>query len=171
MSGYVEIDYQVVERFNFYCNPTDHEINPLALELCKKTEDQLFLYPHPSIARKAFIKILEKYIKRFDKYDKFTLVGYNSRFDLDFLSEWLQEGGEQYLFSFISPCTIDAMNMVAVLQYLGLEDYSGLKNKKLTTVCKHHGIPLDDNAHDAVHDIEATRLLTQVQMKLLEGIQ
>lgn len=170
LAGHIEIDYEIVESFNFFCNPGDHPISPEALEITKKTEEQLRAYPPPTKARKEFVSIMSKYVNKFDKFDKFLVGGFNARFDLDFIQEWLKEGGEQYFFSFVSPTTIDPMHLSAILQYLGAEDYSMLQRRNLQTLCKHHGIALDENAHDAFFDIEATRLLARKQLDILEKL-
>lgn len=171
MAGIIEIDYQVVERFNFYCNPLDKEISQDALSLTRKTEEQLRAYPHPDEAYKALFKILGKYCAKFDKADKFYVGGFNAKFDIDFLHVWCQERGEKYLGSFLAASTLDPMHLIAVCDYLGLTDCSELPNRKLVTLCKHFGIKLDENAHDAAYDIEATRELALHLMGKLEGLQ
>lgn len=170
LAGLVEIDYVVVEEFNFYLSPLEKKVAKEALELTRKTEAEIMAYPHPRIAWAAFSKILDKYVAKFVKTDKFIVGGFNAKFDLDMLHEFARERGEQYLGSYLSATTLDPMHLVAVCQYMGLVDVSMLPNRRLTTLCHHFGIPLDDNAHDAIHDIKATRKLALYLINLLERI-
>lgn len=171
IAGMVEIDFKIVDTFNFYCNPLDKVITQQALDITGKTAEQLMSYPHPDEAYKQLFKILGKHCNKFDKLDKFVVGGYNVKFDIDFLHVWCQERGEKYLGSFLAATTIDPMHIVSVLEYMGLEDLSTLPNRKLLTLCNHFGIPLDGNAHDAAYDIEATRNLAIRCIEKLEGIR
>jgi len=72
-----------------------------------------------------------------------TIMAYNIDFDYKFISVWGQKQG--YVFD----------NKQIDVLYLARAYIPGLKNFKLSTVCKKLGISLE-NAHRAVHDAMAT---------------
>lgn len=89
------------------------------------------------------------------KKSKLIMAGYNAKFDYDHLKALLERYGykmEDYFESFIADVFLQVKkaSMQKAIPYL--------ENRKLGTLCKHFGIELE-NAHDAMADIRATRLL------------
>jgi DNA polymerase-3 subunit epsilon len=162
LSGMIEIDGEIVETFNYKIRPLQSdEINPEALAVHGITEAEMDTYPEPKVVLNQFLTLLEKYCNKFDRNDKYFPAGYNVKFDLEMLYAFARKQGEKYLGSFLAWVPIDAMPLV---HYLVTQSDFKLPDYKLKTVCDHFKIPIQ--AHDAMSDITATRLL----IKQLEGI-
>ncbi len=154
----IEINGKVIESQNLLMQPFDYNtIEQEALEVQDRTIDEIKTYPAPKDAYLKLIAILEKYVDRYDRTDKFHHAGYNTRFDMDFLRQFFIKNGDSYFGSWFNYRGIDPLPLLHLLDGIGtvsLADY------KLETVCKHFDIPL--NAHDALSDISATRDLTKL---------
>lgn len=155
LSGMIEIDGIVKEEFNLLAKPADPStIEDEALQVIGKTRDEIMQYPDRSEMKKKFQEMLGRYVNKFDKNDKFIPVGYNVRFDLDFIHSFFKKQRDQYLGSYISWYYVDVM---ALANLKAFEGAFSLENHKLATLCGHYGIEI--NAHDAMSDILATREL------------
>ena len=164
LAGIIEIDKEVVDYFNIRVQPHNYaNIEQAALNVNKRTVEEIKTFQSPREAYKDFTSLLSKYINKFDKNDKAYMIAYNGRFDLEFLHEWFIKCGDKYFGSFFNWRVIDPIQMVDWMQLKGALT---LTDRKLETLCEYFGIELD--AHDAMRDIEATRELTQ---KLLEVIE
>ena len=163
LSGIIEVDGEVKEKFNFRCQPFDFEnVEQGALDITGLTIKDLKGYEKPQEIYKKLIKMLGRYVNKFDRDDKFYPAGYNVNFDVDFLSEFFKKNGDVYYGSWFNWRLIDGLPMVHFLDYAGKIN---LSDHKLGTVCKHFGI--DIKAHDAMSDIEATRnLLVKIRKEL-----
>ena len=88
MSGMIVIDGEIKEKFDFKVRPNPQaEILDEALEVAGVTRDQILAYPPMGEVYHQFVDgILAKYVDRYNKTDKFFLVGYNNAsFDNQFL--------------------------------------------------------------------------------------
>ena len=154
----VEINGEVKEEFETKIRPISFEnIDQKALEVHKYTVAQLETFPHPKEAYNSIIRVLEKYVSKFDKNDKFIPAGYNVKFDADFLQNFFKKNDDKYYGSWFNWRFVDPMYTLYQMDYerrIALPDY------KLSTVCTHFGISL--NAHDALSDIKATRQLVDI---------
>ena len=167
LAAIVEIDGQVVEEVDLKMRPlTKHDIEPEALEKTGRTEDEIWGFPHSSEQYAVFIALLERYVNRYDKLDKFVLAGYNiCAFDEPFLREFFMDNAATrkdreangWFGSWFFWPKRDAQTYLA--EHIS-EHSLRLPNYRLETVCGHFGIPID--AHDALSDIKATRTLYQV---------
>ena len=158
LSGIIRIDKKDVEKFNFYIKPFENsEVNEKALEVQGRTLDELKAekYIEEKEVYKQFINLLDKYIDKYDKTDKFIVAGYNVRFDVDILKALFQRHGNNFLFSYLDSSMLDPLYSIRLLQIAGILPV--LENNKLETWCKHFGIEL--KAHDSLEDIEATKKL------------
>ncbi len=160
LAGLVDIDGEIKEEVNLLFKPDpDKKINPEALAVNKRTEEELSLFPDPKIGICTLKNIFEKYTNRFDSSDKFVPAGFNINFDLDFIRETWRTALPQDRYGvgcFFFNAPID------VRTYLGrLVANHGLRlpNYKLVTACCHFDIPMGSGAHDALNDIRATREL------------
>ena len=91
---------------------------------------------------------VEEVLQRFLQFvGDSVLVAHNARFDMGFLDMGVQRLGREPLTNPV----IDTLEMARSL-------YSGLKNYRLNTLCKHFGIELKQH-HRAIHDAEATGYL------------
>jgi len=104
-------------------------------------------------------------INKYDSGDKFLMSGYNVQaFDIPFLRNWIGKCETNSRFnvagSYLGHRFLDPLPMLNWLWVTGHLDRYSLKNLKLTTVCDAFEISLGDQAHDALADIRATRILT-----------
>ena len=158
LSGIIRIDKKDIEKFNFYIKPFENsEVNEKALEVQGRTLDELKTekYIEEKEVYKQFINLLDKYIDKYDKTDKFIVAGYNVRFDVDILKAFFQRHGNNFLFSYLDSSMLDPLYSIRLLQIA--EVLPVLENNKLETWCKHFEIEL--KAHDSLEDIEATKKL------------
>lgn len=158
LSGIIRIDKKDVEKFNFYIKPFENsEITEKALEVQGRTLEELKTdkYVEEKEVYKQFIKLLDKYIDKYDRTDKFIVAGYNVRFDVDILKAFFQRHGNNFLFSYLDSSMLDPLYSIRLLQIA--EVLPVLEDNKLETWCKHFGIEL--KAHDSLEDIEATKKL------------
>jgi len=162
----VEIDGLIAEKHHFKARPFETDrINADSLKLLNLTIDEIKSYPDPNQMYWDLVKVLNKYVDRYDKDKtlKFFPVGYNVQFDLDFLQEFFRKNGDQFIGSYFNWRKMD------VLQLLYLAHYKGqinLESYKLANVCEYFGIDLE--AHDAMSDLVATReLFNKLEPKIL----
>lgn len=158
LSGIIRIDKKDVEKFNFYIKPFENsEVTEKALEVQGRTLEELKTdkYVEEKEVYKQFIKLLDKYVDKYDRTDKFVVAGYNVRFDVDILKAFFQRHGNNFLFSYLDSSMLDPLYSIRLLQIA--EILPVLENNKLETWCKHFGIEL--KAHDSLEDIEATKKL------------
>jgi len=161
IGGQIEIDGEIKESFDFRIStfPKD-EIEAKALEVNHTTIEDIKGYPEPTSVHKAFVKLLSKYVNKFDKHDKFILAGYNIGFDAEMLRMWFKKCGDNYFYSYVFGGKIDVMSNVMTLCHLTKLE---LPDHKLETVARHFGI--DVNFHDALDDIKATRKLYHILLE------
>lgn len=158
LSGIIRIDKKDIEKFNFYIKPFENsEVNEKALEVQGRTLEELKTdkYVEEKEVYKQFVNLLDKYIDKYDRTDKFVVAGYNVRFDVDILKAFFQRHGNNFLFSYLDSSMLDPLYSIRLLQIA--EVLPVLENNKLETWCKHFGIEL--KAHDSLEDIEATKKL------------
>lgn len=157
----VEIDGNIVDEFESKIRPfAPANVEAKALEVNGLKLSDVMNYPGTKEVHDKFLSFLKKYIKPFDKGDKFAPAGYNVKFDIDFLSNHFKKCGDNYYGSFFNYRAIDPMYILHVMDYRKKIE---LPNYKLKTVCDHFGISIE--AHEALSDIKATREL----YKYLEG--
>jgi DNA polymerase-3 subunit epsilon len=161
MDMIIEIDGEVKETFDLKVQPFPNQIvTPESLEINNITMDMLKTYPKPKDVHKEFSELLCTYVDRYDKSDKFFMVGYNSAgFDDQFLRTWFKNAGDNYYGSMIWWPTID----VAILVMDAIkEQRNKFINFQLPTVAKMLGIEVDESKlHDALYDVYLTRELYQ----------
>ena len=162
IAALVEINGEVKEEFEAKLAPFDYAaIDPKALGIHGYTVDALKTFPHPREVHGSFCSLLSRYIDKFNRSDKFCPVGYNVRFDVDFMKNFFDKCGDKYFGSWFNWKLVDPLSRLYELDYerkIALPDY------KLSTVCTHFNIPL--KAHDALSDIRATRELRLLLSKL-----
>lgn len=159
ISGMVVIDGEVKETFNLHVQPNPKAlIEPTALEVGGVTEAQIKAYPPMGVIYNQFVEMLSKYVDRFNKKDKFFLVGYNNAsFDNQFLRAWFIQNGDNYFGSWFWANSIDVMVMAT--PYLA-DRRADMENFKQGTVAKTLGIAIDDSKlHDALYDIEVCKAI------------
>lgn len=157
IAGAIEINGEVVEHFNFKVQPYYlATIEDEALKIAGITREDLDGYePMTSVYRKL-CAMLGKYVNKYDKKDKFHLVGYNNAsFDNQFLRAFFVQNGDEYFGSWFWSSSIDVMVLAA--QALMPQRHE-MPNFKLHTVAAAFGHSVtEDKLHDALYDIELTR--------------
>jgi DNA polymerase-3 subunit epsilon len=155
ISGIVTVEGDHEREFDFHLRPHPQAlIDPKALETNRLTEEDL-LVPE-RLEHKAVYKKLKSifltYINRYDKTDKFYLVGQNVHFDYGFLLALWERNQDQYLGSFIHYQKIDLIAITAALKLAGRLP---VENMKLETLCRYFS--LGEQLHDSLDDIRKTR--------------
>lgn len=88
-----------------------------------------------------FTQILGKYVDKYNKNDKFTVVGHNVKFDLDMLRNWAYRCNEKFIASYIDfKNEFDTLAFTKCLKILGRLPQT--ENNKLETLCEAFQIPL-----------------------------
>lgn len=162
ISGMVVIDGEVKETFNLHVQPNPQAlIEPAALEVGGVTEAQIKAYPPMGVIYNQFVDMLSKYVDRYNKKDKFFLVGYNNAsFDNQFLRAWFIQNDDKFFGSWFWANSIDVMVMAT--PYLA-EQRADMENFKQGTVAKTLGIAIDDSKlHDALYDIEVCKAIYDI---------
>jgi DNA polymerase-3 subunit epsilon len=107
--------------------------------------------------KEVYVNLLDlmgRYVDKYNKKDKFFLIGYNIGFDDSFMREMWRRNRDVYYGSWFWWPPID----VAVLacNYLKGERHR-LENFKLSTLAEYLNIKREGDAHDALSDIHLTR--------------
>lgn len=158
LAGIVEINGEIKEEFNFFSQPFSYEnVSQEALDIHGISIDTIKQFPAPDYLRIRLIKILGKYIDKYNRNDKFYPAGQNVRFDIDFLEENFKKNHDIYFGSWFWRYKIDLYDLSAALHYKGILK---IENLKLETLAKHFGVKL--KAHDAMSDIRATREIIRI---------
>lgn len=102
ISGMIVIDGEVKETFDFKVQPNPKaEIVQEALDVAGVTKEQILSYPAMGYVYGQFTAILNKYVDKYNKQDKFFLAGYNNAsFDNQFLRAWFLQNGDKYFGSY-----------------------------------------------------------------------
>lgn len=159
ISGCIEVDGDVKEEFNFHVKPNPAcIIEDEALKVSGVTLEQINAYPDMNIVYNQIKAMLSKYINKYDKYDKFFLVGYNNApFDNQFFRAFFVQNNDNYFGSYFWSSAIDVMVLAA--NHLKNTRHT-MENFKLKTVADTLGVTVDESKlHDAMYDIYLTRAI------------
>lgn len=162
ISGSIVIDGKHVQDFDFHVQPNPKAvIEDAALQVGGVTREQVLAYPPMEQVYKEFVAMLGKYVDKYDKKDKFFLVGYNNAaFDNQFLRGFFLQNGDNYFGSWFWSNSIDVMVLASA--YLA-DRRADMENFKLSTVAKFLGVSVsDDSLHNALYDIELTRAVYEI---------
>lgn len=157
ISGEVVIDNVTREAFNYsVCPHPGCEIEEEALRVCNVTKEQILAYPPMNEVYRQFTGMLSKYVDKYDKTDKFFLVGYNNApFDNYFLKAFFVQNGDNFFYSWFWVNSIDVM-ILAGLHLM--QKRHTMPDFKLDTVARELGIETDaGKLHDAAYDILLTK--------------
>ena len=157
ISGEIVIYGVTKESFNFnVCPHPQCEIEEEALRICNVSKEQIQAYPPMREVYVKFVNMLSKYVDKFDKKDKFFLVGYNNAsFDNHFLKAFFVQNGDHYFYSWFWVNSIDVM--VLSTQHLMRKRHE-MTDFKQETVARALGIQIDSaKLHDASYDIQLTK--------------
>ena len=152
ISGKVIIDDVVKESFDFKVRPWEGcEFEPKALEVGGVTQEQLMQYPPMMDVYKELIALLDKYVDKYNKADKFFMMGYNiAGFDCDFLREFFIMCGNKFFGSYFWSVPLDVM---VLAQAKLIKERPTMPDFKQGTVAKQLGVVIEeDKLHDASYD-------------------
>lgn len=152
------------EEFDFKIRPRPGTVlTDSAFQAHLITNEEMQAYPPASEVFPKFMALLNKYVNRYDRMDKFFFVAYNADFDMNFLRKLFDHQEERYFSSWFFHPALDVMQ-IANFHLLGKRHQ--MKNFKLITVYEElMGHPFE-NAHDALADIRATK---EVLNKIVEN--
>lgn len=162
----IEINGKVIEKVNIKLKPFDDCIyDDDAFKTHRISKEIIETYQSEIDGYEQLVGILYKYVNKYNKEDKFTVVGYNIRFDINFIYQLFIRNNDNFLFSLIWSNPIDVMSLATCK----LESIRHkMVNFKLTTVAQQLGIEIsEEKAHDGLYDIEITR---DILYKLAEPI-
>jgi DNA polymerase III subunit epsilon len=156
IAAIIVIDGKEKERVEIKMQPNPKaKIDPEALKVANVTLEQIQGYMPFQEGYKTLLKILEKYVSKFDKKDKFFTLGYNNAsFDDNFLRGLFLQNGDNYYGSWFWADTLD-VRVLSIRQLAPLRQ--SMENFKLITVARQMGITVEESRlHDAVYDVELT---------------
>ena len=159
ISGCIEVDGDVKEEFNFHVKPNPAcVIEDEALKVSGVTLEQINAYSDINVVYNQIKMMLSKYINKYDKYDKFFLVGYNNApFDNQFFRAFFVQNNDNYFGSYFWSSAIDVMVLAA--NHLKNTRHT-MEDFKLKTVANTLGVTIDESKlHDALYDIYLTRAI------------
>jgi DNA polymerase-3 subunit epsilon len=164
ISGEIVIDDVTVETFDFHVQPNPQAvIEQEALDVAGVTKEQLMNYPPMGVVYNQLVQMLAKYVNKYDKTDKFHLVGYNNRgFDDNFFRGFFLQNGDKFFGSWFWADSIDVMVLASA--YLAWTRPT-LPNFKLATVAESMGVDIHaGQLHDASFDIDITKQVFDIIM-------
>jgi DNA polymerase-3 subunit epsilon len=160
----IEIDHEILHNLCIYVKPFDgcviepgveavHDLIPMA-----KSSGQTYKEVYVNL-----IELMSKHVDKYNKKDKFFLIGYNVGFDDGFMREMWKRNRDVYYGSWFWWPPID----VAVLACNHLKsERHRLENFKLSTLAAYLAIDRQGGAHDALSDINLTR---EIYKRVTEG--
>lgn len=166
VAGAILINNVTEEEFNFKCSPfPDDVIDPEALEIQGRTEEEVRRWPDPAATYRELLSVLGRHVDKFNKKDKLGFVAFNAGFDNSHMRAWFKkcdpEQGKYFGSWFWNP-PMDIMSAAALL--FG-DARLKLENFKQGTVCEYLGIEAEGELHDADVDV---RLATAVYRRLTD---
>lgn len=171
ISGIIELDGKIAQEFDLRLRPHPSAvISPEALRINKLDPERLHDPDRlePIDAYKRLKSIFLTYIDKYDRSDKFYLVGQNVHFDYGFLLALWERNGDPYLGSFIHYHKIDLIALTAALRLAGkLPTDERLPSMKLEALCHYFQMP--EQTHDSMSDIRQTREIFGRYVRFLQS--
>ena len=161
LAGAIEIDDAKPVFFQYDIQPfPSDEIVEEALQVNGITREDMDAFTEPAAAYRDFIRLLDTYIDKYNRSDKFHFIGYNAMFDSDHVRAWFEKNDNVFFGSYFFFPPIDVMGMAAVHF---MEQRADMQDFKLLTVARALGLKVDETKlHDAKYDIALTRQMFQV---------
>lgn len=159
ISGCIDINGEAQEFFDFKVAPNPAaKIEQAALDIGRVTLEQIQAYPTMQEIYRQLITLMNKYVDRYNKQDKFYLCGFNNAsFDNPFMRAFFVQNGDQYFGSWFWSNPLDTF-VLATPKLAHIRHT--MADFKLKTVCQHMGIEvIEEKLHDAEYDIHLTRQL------------
>ena len=154
IAGKVIIDGEVKEGFNIHCRPfAGAVVDDYALEVADVTKEQIMGYQPMEDAFSQLLQILDRYVEKYDRTDKFFIAGYNiAAFDVPFLRKFFTRNGNNYFGSYFWSVPLDVI-ILAEAKLMNVR--SSMENFRQGTVARQLGIDIQEaNLHDALYDVD-----------------
>lgn len=154
ISGKIIIDGVVCQSFDFKVRPKDGcVIDDEAIKVSHVTREEIMEYPPMREVYFKVLSMLDHFCNKYDKSDKFYLVGFNiAHFDNHMFRQWFEDNGNKYFGSYFWSNCLDCM-VLATPQLM--EGRAQMTDFKQSTVAAAIGIRVDPaKLHDASYDIE-----------------
>lgn len=155
----VDIEYDnVCEAHDLFAAPfPSDEIDPNSCIKHGYYSDDMDKFPSPDDTYNELVSILDKHVDRYNRQDKFFMIGYGVNFDSDFLRAFFRKNGDEYFGSWFFTPAIDVMSLAGdVLK----EERHRIDNFKLHTVAEFVGIDVDrSKLHGAEYDCRLAKQL------------
>lgn len=181
ISGLIEIDGKVVDNFDYLVKPIPKNLPEYpnrkwvddrmsidgviydkgAIEMMKTqglSYEIIQTYEDSTKVYNDLTKKLLKYVDKYNKKDKFHLIGFNNRFfDDPFFRVFFIENGDNYFGSYFWADSIDALCLAS---HALMNQRTTMVDFKLMTVAKQLGIDVDETKlHEATYDLYLTKLI------------
>ena len=164
-AGIIEINGVIKEEFDILMAPhPKDEISSKALEINKRTEEELATFQSSFSGKKCIDETLCRHVNRFDKTDKMYFVGYNNGYDNMMLDAFYKKHGDKFWMPYVWYPLFDVAQQVG-LHLARTGERCRLPNLKLGTVGKYLGLIKDESElHNAVADVKLTRDIFYVML-------
>jgi len=167
LAGVIEIDGIVTDTFNYKVKPYEKaDIEDEALAIANITREDLENYRPMKEVYNEFVKLLGKHVDKFDKKDKFWLIGFNNAsFDNQFLRAWFVQNATtpkeaDYGNYYGSWFWANPIDVYVLASHKLMNERAEMTDFQLRTVVKKLGYPvIEEKLHDALYDIELTRIV------------
>jgi DNA polymerase-3 subunit epsilon len=159
VAGFFELEGTVFGEFELLMNPFTYpnqiEIQETALAVNNRTIPEIQTFLDQRVCLVWLMETIQYYTTLY-KTNRVCIIGYNVKFDVDFIQEWFNANNMKYSLYFQYKY-IDIMQQVMFLSYLNIIDPF---NNTLKDMCLKFGIDIT-NAHTAIADIKATYTLSK----------
>jgi len=149
----IRIDGMIKEEKNICMKPERSEVSPRITEITGITKSQADMYGSKKAGYTDLIVLLDKYVDKFNKQDKYLGIGYNVNFDKSFLQTFFHEFKNDYLFSYF----FGFMDIYEISKWLKKNGKIDSPNLKLETLIEKYS--LATKAHNSLEDAKATMLI------------
>jgi len=170
LAGLVEVNDKPVEEFSFKVRPfPDDVIDREAMKIHGTTEEEVRQWLPPVKAHESLIETLGRYVDRYEKTDKFHLIGYNAYFDVGMMREWFAKNNDKYFGAWFFHPPLDVMILAA---YALREERPRIPNFSQTTVAEHLGISVDkEKVHGALYDATlAKKIFRLIERRIADEV-
>lgn len=173
ISGAIVVNGEIVEKFNYKVQPNPQAtVDDDALTVGGVSREKIEAYTPMFTVYSKIVRMLAKYVSKYDKTQKFYLVGFNNAsFDNAFFRAFFVQNSKtekealygNYFGSWFWSDPWDVM--VLASRYLR-DVRSQMPDFKLMTVAKYCGIEVDESKlHDAEYDIYLTYEIFKIVTK------
>lgn len=155
LGGIIEVGKRE-EEFEFNCDIFEEDaIDPKSFGTNGMTLEKISNSPSPEKVLEQFTGLLDKYVDRYDKQDKWIVIGYGVEFDQKILRNWFYKLGDDFFGSWFWHPWICVMNLA---QYVLQEERSEIENFRQNTIAEYLHIRVDESKlHTALYDAKITR--------------